>query len=485
MCHELPNYMGVPRFQLYSFMCGNMTMFDQLTLTCTYPDDAVPCSNAPDFYTVNDNIGQKDALFLTEDDMGRAEQYYEEDPGTEVQQRLARPTPKTAPSRDSKVANNVRFQQQQPQVMTAAPTSTTTTTTTTTTEAPSYKYTTRNYRVVKLTKKEFKKFEVAADGNHEPTTTSVEKQEQKVKTRKGFRGSRRKGAKGNPRTEDVSPGESKLGFQDESAQYRKKETNLKTLKKAVVKYPSVSGESEFLKGIKPNEHKETPREVSGQRKKSARTFKEETPESLLKHLESAFAQDYSDEQEENYRRIPKHHKKVVIVPKKKKHPSQNPTRSPDILGDSPANPQTSKETHKDENFGVVVLTKDFINVPTKSGGDQSSIRVFPAVQVPAVPTKITSSEGIDKEVPEELMKEIEKALTKQLEGALNGGERQATFSKDQLMREIEDSLKKEIDAGNLKKDQEDVPPTPRISVRKEISVSVKGGANADTKSKTP
>ncbi|XP_076315570.1 uncharacterized protein LOC143228138 [Tachypleus tridentatus] len=58
----------------YSFFCGNQTVFNQLTLTCAFQEEAIPCANAPDFYFVNDNIGIEDALFLTDDDVQRANQ---------------------------------------------------------------------------------------------------------------------------------------------------------------------------------------------------------------------------------------------------------------------------------------------------------------------------------------------------------------------------------------------------------------------------
>ncbi|GIY01995.1 chitin-binding type-2 domain-containing protein [Caerostris darwini] len=58
----------------YSFFCGNQTVFNQLTLTCAFPEDAVPCQNARDFYYVNDNIGIEDALFLRDEDVARAQQ---------------------------------------------------------------------------------------------------------------------------------------------------------------------------------------------------------------------------------------------------------------------------------------------------------------------------------------------------------------------------------------------------------------------------
>ncbi|XP_076315772.1 uncharacterized protein LOC143228393 [Tachypleus tridentatus] len=58
----------------YSFFCGNQTVFNQLTLTCVFQEEAIPCANAPDFYFVNDNIGIEDALFLTDDDVQGANQ---------------------------------------------------------------------------------------------------------------------------------------------------------------------------------------------------------------------------------------------------------------------------------------------------------------------------------------------------------------------------------------------------------------------------
>ncbi|KAH9361161.1 hypothetical protein HPB48_003023 [Haemaphysalis longicornis] len=76
VCHEQPNFMGPSRFQLFSFVCGNTTMFDQLTLTCMYPEDAIPCGTAPLFYDVNSNVGDDGAYFLTDDDVERGAQHH-------------------------------------------------------------------------------------------------------------------------------------------------------------------------------------------------------------------------------------------------------------------------------------------------------------------------------------------------------------------------------------------------------------------------
>ncbi|XP_076315794.1 uncharacterized protein LOC143228414 [Tachypleus tridentatus] len=58
----------------YSFLCGNQTVFNQLTLTCAFQEEATPCSNAADFYYDNNSIGIDDAPFLTDDDVQRANQ---------------------------------------------------------------------------------------------------------------------------------------------------------------------------------------------------------------------------------------------------------------------------------------------------------------------------------------------------------------------------------------------------------------------------
>lgn len=63
------------QLQRFSFLCGNMTMFNQLTLTCSRPEDSVPCRNAPVFYYVNDNIGYQDTPFLYDDDVSNADQF--------------------------------------------------------------------------------------------------------------------------------------------------------------------------------------------------------------------------------------------------------------------------------------------------------------------------------------------------------------------------------------------------------------------------
>ncbi|KAH7981286.1 hypothetical protein HPB49_022898 [Dermacentor silvarum] len=72
VCNVVPKDDGSTEVQQYSFLCGNQTVFNQLSLTCAFAEEAVPCNNAPDFFYVNDNIGNPTAPFLTEADVQKA-----------------------------------------------------------------------------------------------------------------------------------------------------------------------------------------------------------------------------------------------------------------------------------------------------------------------------------------------------------------------------------------------------------------------------
>jgi len=50
---------GTQETAMFSFFCGNQTVFDQEHLVCTYPEDAAPCSEAHFYYMINENFGQK------------------------------------------------------------------------------------------------------------------------------------------------------------------------------------------------------------------------------------------------------------------------------------------------------------------------------------------------------------------------------------------------------------------------------------------
>jgi len=55
----------------YSFICGNNTVFDQLTLTCNHVEDSIPCESSPDFYYLNAGIGNQGVNFLYDEDVER------------------------------------------------------------------------------------------------------------------------------------------------------------------------------------------------------------------------------------------------------------------------------------------------------------------------------------------------------------------------------------------------------------------------------
>lgn len=55
----------------HSFMCGEKTVFDQSTFSCTHDDDAIPCEASPMFFNLNERLG-KDGPFLTDVDIERA-----------------------------------------------------------------------------------------------------------------------------------------------------------------------------------------------------------------------------------------------------------------------------------------------------------------------------------------------------------------------------------------------------------------------------
>ncbi|KAK8784277.1 hypothetical protein V5799_009357 [Amblyomma americanum] len=73
VCHAVRRAGGSSVMQHFSFFCGNRTVFDQLSMTCTYPDDAVPCRSAPAFFYLNERIGVENALFHTDTDVALAD----------------------------------------------------------------------------------------------------------------------------------------------------------------------------------------------------------------------------------------------------------------------------------------------------------------------------------------------------------------------------------------------------------------------------
>ncbi|KAJ9592992.1 hypothetical protein L9F63_015362, partial [Diploptera punctata] len=44
----------------WSFICPEETLFNQESFTCTRPEDAVACDEAPQYYSLNEGFGQTD-----------------------------------------------------------------------------------------------------------------------------------------------------------------------------------------------------------------------------------------------------------------------------------------------------------------------------------------------------------------------------------------------------------------------------------------
>jgi len=60
--YELPEGINnIPPVQIFSFLCGNQTIFDQEKLTCNYEADSTPCDQATNFYSRNEDFGKTDA----------------------------------------------------------------------------------------------------------------------------------------------------------------------------------------------------------------------------------------------------------------------------------------------------------------------------------------------------------------------------------------------------------------------------------------
>ncbi|XP_076325171.1 U-scoloptoxin(01)-Cw1a-like [Tachypleus tridentatus] len=74
VCYIEENEDGTSQTRHWSFVCGNQTVFNQLTLTCAYPEVAVPCAQARDFFPLNDKLFSGDSTlpFLTNEDIARA-----------------------------------------------------------------------------------------------------------------------------------------------------------------------------------------------------------------------------------------------------------------------------------------------------------------------------------------------------------------------------------------------------------------------------
>lgn len=72
VCNVVTKDDGSTEVGQWTFLCGNQTVFNQLSLTCSFPEESIPCQSAPDFFYINDNLGRVDAPLHSEDDLQRA-----------------------------------------------------------------------------------------------------------------------------------------------------------------------------------------------------------------------------------------------------------------------------------------------------------------------------------------------------------------------------------------------------------------------------
>lgn len=47
VCQPITLADGTEQIQHWSFLCGNQTVFNQFSLTCSHPDEAIPCDQSP------------------------------------------------------------------------------------------------------------------------------------------------------------------------------------------------------------------------------------------------------------------------------------------------------------------------------------------------------------------------------------------------------------------------------------------------------
>ncbi|XP_076323363.1 U-scoloptoxin(01)-Cw1a-like [Tachypleus tridentatus] len=73
VCNTVQYADGTQEIQHFSFLCGNQTVFNQLTFTCSHSEDSELCKHSPDFHYLNQMIGRPELPFLIEDDVLRAQ----------------------------------------------------------------------------------------------------------------------------------------------------------------------------------------------------------------------------------------------------------------------------------------------------------------------------------------------------------------------------------------------------------------------------
>ncbi|XP_074596575.1 uncharacterized protein LOC141851703 [Brevipalpus obovatus] len=72
--HDFPD--GRSELAQYSFACGNQTIFNQYSMTCSHEAESIPCQSSPDFYYLNELIGQPEQPLHREEDVARYSSYF-------------------------------------------------------------------------------------------------------------------------------------------------------------------------------------------------------------------------------------------------------------------------------------------------------------------------------------------------------------------------------------------------------------------------
>ncbi|XP_047738012.1 U-scoloptoxin(01)-Cw1a-like isoform X3 [Hyalella azteca] len=65
VCMPYEDSEGAPQLRMWSFLCGVGSVFDQATLTCNYPESALPCNEAKSYYGINDYFHLEEEEFLS------------------------------------------------------------------------------------------------------------------------------------------------------------------------------------------------------------------------------------------------------------------------------------------------------------------------------------------------------------------------------------------------------------------------------------
>jgi len=68
ICYPVTYADGEQETFKWSFICPNQTIFDQSTLVCAFPLDALPCEDAPSFYNGPDSINDQFGKVIEDDE---------------------------------------------------------------------------------------------------------------------------------------------------------------------------------------------------------------------------------------------------------------------------------------------------------------------------------------------------------------------------------------------------------------------------------